>query len=245
MVVIAERRRVRRDCEMRVRPHRTFVPIRGKPLTKTENYMLSLTVRGEVATVDRLKVVQAGHTTTTTTTDPSTTTSTTVSPPTTTTSSTTTTTTTMPPSTGSPGYTSPNWSGYVLTGASGGYQAIGAGWTVPPLNCDSVPNGLTTDWVGVNGFGQWEPGSVPGRDNRGTATTDSRVTTPGGPTRTRGTRARSSFRSPPVMPDLRSGLQGLFRTLGLQPRGCHQGDVSSQPPRIFREGGCGRRPPSG
>jgi len=135
----------------------------ANPLTKTKNYMLSLTARGETATVYHLKVVEAGAaarplTTTTTITDPSTTTSTTVPPTTTTTSSTTTTTTTMPPATGSPGYTSPNWSGYVVTGGTGGYQAIGGGWTVPTVNCELVPNGLTTDWVGVNGFGSGNPG---------------------------------------------------------------------------------------
>ncbi len=46
----------------------------------------------------------------------------------------------------------------MLTGGSGGYQAIGGGWRVPTVNCELVPNGLTTDWVGVNGFGNGNPG---------------------------------------------------------------------------------------
>lgn len=132
----------------------------ANPLTKTKSYILSLTADGQTATIYHLKVVEAGAPappSTTTTTDPSTTTSTTIPPTTTTTSSTSTTTTTMPPP-GSPGYTSPNWSGYVLTGGSGGYQAIGGGWRVPTVNCELVPNGLTTDWVGVNGFGNGNPG---------------------------------------------------------------------------------------
>ena len=55
MVVIAERRRVRHDCEVQVRTRRTFVPILANPLTKAKDYTLSLTVRGEVTTIDRLK----------------------------------------------------------------------------------------------------------------------------------------------------------------------------------------------
>jgi len=115
----------------------------ANPLTKAKDYTLSLTVRGKATTVDHLKVVEAGRTTPTTTTVP---------PTTTTTSSTTSTTTTTPPPPGSPGLTSPNWSGYVLTGASGGYQAISAKWTVPAVDCSLVPNGETSDWVGVNGW---------------------------------------------------------------------------------------------
>ena len=126
----------------------------ANPLTKAKDYTLSLTVRGEVTTIDRLKVVEAGHTTPTTTTVPPTTTTTTVPP---TTSTTTSTTTTLPLSQ-SPGWTSPNWSGYVLTGGSGGYQAISAEWTVPSVDCSSVPDGATSDWVGVNGFGEQNPG---------------------------------------------------------------------------------------
>jgi uncharacterized repeat protein (TIGR02543 family) len=49
-------------------------------------------------------------------------------------------------------FTSSNWSGYVLTGQSGGYQGVGATWTVPTLNCSSTPSGSTADWVGVNGW---------------------------------------------------------------------------------------------
>jgi hypothetical protein len=121
----------------------------ANPSTKARDYLLSLTARGETTTVSHLEIVEAGQPQASTTTDPTTTTSTT---------STTTTTTTIPLTVGSPGYTSPNWSGYVLTGATGGYEAIGGGWTVPTLNCQSVPNGYTTDWVGVNGFGDENPG---------------------------------------------------------------------------------------
>ncbi len=126
----------------------------ANPLTRAKDYTLSLTVRGEATTIDHLKVVEAGHTTPTTTTVPPTTTTTTVPP---TTSTTTSTTTTLPLSQ-SPGWTSPNWSGYVLTGGGGGYQAISAEWTVPSVDCSSVPDGATSDWVGVNGFGEQNPG---------------------------------------------------------------------------------------
>ena len=43
-------------------------------------------------------------------------------------------------------------------GGSGGYQSISAEWTVPAVDCSSVPNGFTSDWVGVNGFGDQNPG---------------------------------------------------------------------------------------
>ncbi|MGO9150972.1 MAG: G1 family glutamic endopeptidase [Acidimicrobiales bacterium] len=119
----------------------------ANPLTKAKDYTLSLTVRGKATTVDHLKVVEAGRTTPTTTTVPPTTTTTSS-----TTSTTTTTVTTTPPPPASPGLTSPNWSGYVLTGASGGYQAISAKWTVPAVVCSSLQNSETSDWVGVNGW---------------------------------------------------------------------------------------------
>ena len=51
----------------------------------------------------------------------------------------------------SPGLSSSNWAGYELSGGIGGYQAVGAEWTVPTLNCASLPNSSTADWVGVNG----------------------------------------------------------------------------------------------
>ena len=38
----------------------------------------------------------------------------------------------------------------MLTG--GGYQVVSGEWTVPTLNCAVVPNGGTSDWVGVNGW---------------------------------------------------------------------------------------------
>ena len=118
----------------------------ANPQTKAMDYTLSLIAQGKTTIVHHLRVVEAGEPTPTTTT---------TSPPT---STTTTTTTTVPAFSGSPGLTSPNWSGYVLTGESGGYQGIGGGWAVPVLNCGSVPNGFTTDWVGVNGFGPSNPG---------------------------------------------------------------------------------------
>jgi hypothetical protein len=62
-----------------------------------------------------------------------------------------TTTTTAPVTVAAtPGLSSMNWSGYVL--ASGGYQEVSAEWTVPALDCAVVPNGSTSDWVGVNGW---------------------------------------------------------------------------------------------
>ena len=110
--------------------------------TKVKNYAFKLMVLGNAKTVLWLKVVEAGKTTSTTRTTATTT---------------TTTTTTLPP----PPFTggsSRNWSGYVLTGGSGGYQAIGGEWRVPTLDCTSVPDGITSDWVGVNGFGDENPG---------------------------------------------------------------------------------------
>jgi len=49
-----------------------------------------------------------------------------------------------------PGLSSMNWAGYVLTGKS--YREVSAEWTVPSLNCRVVPNGSTSDWVGVDGW---------------------------------------------------------------------------------------------
>ena len=48
--------------------------------------------------------------------------------------------------------TSANWAGYVLTAGSGGYQSVGAEWTVPSVNCTPAPNGVVAVWVGVNGY---------------------------------------------------------------------------------------------
>jgi uncharacterized repeat protein (TIGR02543 family) len=50
-----------------------------------------------------------------------------------------------------PGLYSSNWSGYILTGQTGGYQSVSAEWTVPTINCTSIPDGFTSEWVGVNG----------------------------------------------------------------------------------------------
>lgn len=49
-----------------------------------------------------------------------------------------------------PGLFSMNWAGYVLTGKR--YREVSAEWTVPTLNCRVVPNGGTSDWVGVDGW---------------------------------------------------------------------------------------------
>ena len=49
-----------------------------------------------------------------------------------------------------PGLSSLNWAGYVLTGGS--YQEVSAAWTVPTLDCSVVPNGSTSDWVGIDGW---------------------------------------------------------------------------------------------
>jgi hypothetical protein len=46
---------------------------------------------------------------------------------------------------------SPSWAGYVMKGAAGSFQAVSAEWTVPTLNCESTPDGYTSDWVGVDG----------------------------------------------------------------------------------------------
>ncbi len=146
--------------------------------TRAKDYTLSLTVHGQTTTVYHLRVIEAGKPTPTTTTTTTTTATTTTVPPTTTTtvppttiatpppptttssttSTTTTTTTTTQPSQQFPGISSPNWSGYVLTGGNGGYQAVSAEWTVPPVDCSSAPNSATSDWVGVNGFGNANPG---------------------------------------------------------------------------------------
>jgi len=78
-----------------------------------------------------------------------------------------TTTTTIAPvlSAPIPGWTSPNWSGYVLAGAKGGYRSVGAEWSVPTLDCGTVANGSTSDWVGVNGWN-----GAPGLMQVGTTT---------------------------------------------------------------------------
>jgi hypothetical protein len=103
---------------------------------QTKTYMLTLKLVAKYSVVDHLRIVEAGRPMISTT---------------------TTTTTTLPPPP-VPGGTSPNWSGYVLTGESGGYQAVSGEWTVPTLDCTSVPDGYTSDWVGVNGFGAEYPG---------------------------------------------------------------------------------------
>jgi uncharacterized repeat protein (TIGR02543 family) len=56
-----------------------------------------------------------------------------------------------PPTGPFPGGNTYNWAGYILAGQSGGYQSVSAQWTVPTLNCAATPNGVTSEWVGVNG----------------------------------------------------------------------------------------------
>ena len=140
------------DGTVKCKPGRVVRPatFQANTSTGTKDYTLNLVMRGTTRTVVHLKVVEAGMPAPTTTT---------------TTTTTATTTTTLPPAS-SPGLTSNNWSGYVLTGGSGWYQAISANWTVPTLDCASVPNGYTADWVGVNGFtgspGLFQDGTMSG-----------------------------------------------------------------------------------
>jgi hypothetical protein len=94
---------------------------------QTKTYMLTLKLVAKNPVTDHLRFVEAGKPTISTTT--------------------TTTTTTLPPPP-VPGLQSSNWSGYVMEGS---YQAISGEWTVPTLNCTVTPDGVTADWVGVNG----------------------------------------------------------------------------------------------
>jgi hypothetical protein len=61
------------------------------------------------------------------------------------------------------GVVSTNWAGYVQEGS---YTMAGAEWTVPTLDCAVTPEGVTADWVGVNGYG-----GNPGLFQAGTAST--------------------------------------------------------------------------
>jgi hypothetical protein len=54
--------------------------------------------------------------------------------------------------------TSTNWSGYVLTGAPGGYQVASGSWVVPSLNCSVTPNSAVSTFVGVNGSSSYPSG---------------------------------------------------------------------------------------
>ena len=176
VVIGAEHRTIRDHGEVQVRACRTLPQARSEPVDESEG----LHPQPHGARPDHDGLPPEGDrggkptpTTTTTTTATTTTvppTTTTTVPPTTiatpppptttssTTSTTTTTTTTTQPSQQFPGISSPNWSGYVLTGGNGGYQAVSAEWTVPPVDCSSAPNSATSDWVGVNGFGNANPG---------------------------------------------------------------------------------------
>jgi hypothetical protein len=50
-------------------------------------------------------------------------------------------------------HSTPNWAGYVLQDTDG-VAAVSATWNVPTLNCQITPNGFSTVWVGVGGFGR-------------------------------------------------------------------------------------------
>lgn len=59
-----------------------------------------------------------------------------------------------------PGYTSSNWSGYILPTATPSTFVSGE-WTVPMLNCAVTPNGYSTTWVGTGGV-VWNSSSNSG-----------------------------------------------------------------------------------
>ena len=42
------------------------------------------------------------------------------------------------------------WGGYADTGAR--FTSISGSWTVPTLNCSSVPNSSVSPWIGIDGF---------------------------------------------------------------------------------------------
>ncbi len=48
---------------------------------------------------------------------------------------------------------SPNWSGYVVQGASTLITDVSGQWTVPTLNCVDTPNAAESSWVGIGGWG--------------------------------------------------------------------------------------------
>jgi uncharacterized repeat protein (TIGR02543 family) len=57
------------------------------------------------------------------------------------------------PSPPSPGSSSSNWSGYVLSGNFPVFTQVSAGWRVPVLNCSDIPNSESATWVGTGGTG--------------------------------------------------------------------------------------------
>ena len=126
------------DGTVTCKPGRLTRPatFRANASTRAKTYTLNLVMRGTTRTVTQLRVVEAGVSAPTTTT--------TLPPPTT--------TTTLPPQPSPPpaayGSPSANWSGYVWEGANDG---VSGQWTVPTLDCLDTPNGLSADWVGVNG----------------------------------------------------------------------------------------------
>jgi hypothetical protein len=67
-------------------------------------------------------------------------------------------------------YTSYNWSGYAVTGASGAVTDVKGSWIVPAVNCTTTPSAYSAFWVGIDGFSS---GSVEqtGTDSDCTGTT--------------------------------------------------------------------------
>jgi uncharacterized repeat protein (TIGR02543 family) len=57
------------------------------------------------------------------------------------------------PSPPSPGSSSTNWSGYVLSGNFPAFTQVSGGWRVPVLNCSDIPNSESASWVGTGGTG--------------------------------------------------------------------------------------------
>lgn len=48
---------------------------------------------------------------------------------------------------------STNWSGYVLTGALGGFPQVAGSWTVPAVNCAGAGTTASATWAGIGGYG--------------------------------------------------------------------------------------------
>lgn len=47
---------------------------------------------------------------------------------------------------------SPNWEGYVITGAAGSVQVVQGSWYVPNVNCSQTPSSVSASWVGIDGW---------------------------------------------------------------------------------------------
>ena len=48
--------------------------------------------------------------------------------------------------------TSPNWSGYAVTGANGSVTGVKGSWKVPPVYCGTTSNAYASFWVGIDGY---------------------------------------------------------------------------------------------